>query len=81
MTNVLTTPCISASVTISPLATWVISCARTASISSLCILLRRPLLTATRALLRLIPVAKAFTSGASKIATSGIPIPAILACL
>jgi len=68
-------------VTISPLATWLTSCPRTASTSSRFMLLKRPVLTATRALLRLIPVAKAFGEGESNMATSGIPIPASFACL
>ena len=64
-TKVLTTPCTSASVTMSPLATWLTSCASTASTSSRVMLRRRPVLTATSAESRLMPVAKAFGSGAS----------------
>ncbi|MNM82099.1 hypothetical protein D3C81_941220 [compost metagenome] len=43
-------------------------------------LCRRPVDTATSALLRLAPVAKALISGASYTATSGMPMPAALAC-
>src|SRR5690625_3689194 len=59
----------------SPLATCPTSCPRTASISALSNRCNIPLLTATRALFRLAPVAKAFACRASKIPTSGIPIP------
>jgi hypothetical protein len=60
MTKVLTTPWISVSVTMSPLPTWLTSCASTASTSSLLMLCNRPVDTATSELLRLGPVAKAF---------------------
>ena len=56
------------------------SCASTASTSSSRIFRSKPVLTATRASLRFMPVAKAFISGESYTATSGIPIPAALAC-
>src|SRR5213076_662806 len=75
ITKVLTTPCTSDRVTMSPLATWVISCPSTASISSRLMRCRSPLLTATRAALRLAPVAKAFGSGESKMPTSGMATP------
>src|SRR3972149_161363 len=52
-----------ASVTMSPFATWLISCPSTASASSLSMAASNPVLTATRALLRLMPVAKALMSG------------------
>ena len=65
MTKVLMTPCISASVIMSPLATCETSCASTASTSFFCIFRKRPVLTATSARLRRAPVAKAFMSGAS----------------
>ena len=65
MTKVLTTPWISASVTMSPLATWLTSWPSTASASSRLIPLSRPVLTATSALFLFMPVAKALTSGAS----------------
>jgi len=52
-------------VTMSPLATWLTSCASTASASSRSIARSRPVETATSALLRLAPVAKALISGAS----------------
>ncbi len=76
MTKVFSTPWISASVTMSPLATCETSCASTASASSRSMALSRPVDTATSALLRRMPVAKAFTSGASYTATSGMPMPA-----
>ena len=41
--------------------------------------LSSPVLTATSALLRRAPVAKAFISGASKMPTSGMPMPAACA--
>ena len=62
-TKVFTTPWISASVTMSPLAIWVTSWPITASASSWLICCNRPVDTATSALLRLMPVAKAFMSG------------------
>ena len=65
ITKVLTTPWISASVTMSPLATWETSCASTASASLRSMARKSPVDTATSALLRLMPVAKALTSGAS----------------
>ena len=65
MTNVLSTPWISAIVTMSPLATWLISWPSTASASSRLMLCRRPVETATSDLLRFQPVAKALMSGAS----------------
>ena len=75
ITKVLTTPCTSVRVTMSPLATCVISWPSTASTSWRFMRCSSPLLTATRAALRLAPVAKAFGSGESKIPTSGMPTP------
>ncbi len=80
MTNVFTTPCISAIVIMSPFATWLISWASTASASFCDMPLSRPVLTATSALLRRAPVANAFISGVSKMPTSGMPMPAFSAC-
>ncbi len=65
MTKVLTTPCSRVIVTMSPLATWLTSWASTASTSRLSIACSRPVETATSALLRKAPVAKALGSGAS----------------
>ena len=65
MTKVFNTPCNSAIVTMSPLATWLISWPSTASASSRSICCSRPVDTATSALLRLAPVAKALISGPS----------------
>src|ERR1700722_9201200 len=79
MTNVLTTPWISVSVTMSPLATCVNSWPRTASISVRFIDASSPVLTATSALRRRGPVANAFGCGESKIPTSGMPTPALSA--
>ena len=79
ITNVFTTPWISASVTMSPLATWVSSCPSTAWIASLSIEASSPVLTATSALSRRGPVANAFGCGESKIPTSGMPTPAFSA--
>jgi len=76
MTKVFNTPCNSPIVTMSPLATWATSWPSTASASSGVILRSKPLLTATRALLRFIPVAKALTTSEGKIPTSGVPMPA-----
>jgi len=59
----------------SPLATWETSWPSTASASSGRMRCSRPVLTATKALLRDIPVANALGSGLSKIPTSGMPIP------
>ncbi len=77
-TNVLTTPWISDSVTMSPLATCVTSWPSTASISSRDIALSNPVETATSAEFLNAPVAKALGSP-SYIATSGIAIPALSA--
>ena len=63
----------------SPLATWLTSWASTASASGRVMLCSKPELTATRALLREAPVAKALTWGESKMATSGMPMPACCA--
>ena len=76
MTKVFTTPWISVSVTMSPLATCVISCPSTASTSLRFMLCRSPELTATSAASRRAPVAKAFGSGESNTPTSGMPMPA-----
>ena len=65
ITKVLTTPCIRVRVIMSPLATWLTSWASTASASSEVMLFMRPVLTATSALLRFHPVAKALISGES----------------
>ena len=65
ITKVFSTPCSSAIVTMSPLATWLTSWASTASASARSIARNRPVDTATRELLRLGPVAKALISGAS----------------
>ena len=64
-TNAFTTPWMSVMVTMSPFATWAISCARTPSISCLPMARNRPLDTATRLRFFEGPVAKAFTSGES----------------
>ncbi len=80
MTKVFTTPCIKVRVTMSPLAMCDTSCANTASASSLLMALSKPLDTATKALFLVMPVAKAFTSGESNTATSGILMPAMSAC-
>ena len=74
-----TTPWISVSVTMSPLATCVISWPSTASTSLRLMLCRRPELTATSAASRRAPVAKAFGSGESNTPTSGMPMPACVA--
>src|SRR4051812_43971148 len=74
-TKVLTTPWISVSVTMSPLATCESSCPRTASISSRLIDCSSPLETATSESFFDAPVANAF-GAPSKIATSGMPTPA-----
>ena len=63
----------------SPLATWPISCANTARVSSRLKRCKRPELTATRASLRFQPVAKAFELAELKIPTSGMPMPAFWA--
>jgi hypothetical protein len=65
----------------SPLDICDISCANTASASSLFILLSKPVETATRELFLVMPVANAFTSAESNTATSGILIPTIPACI
>ena len=65
ITNVFTTPCSSVSVTMSPFATWLTSWPSTASTSRSDSRENSPVLTATSALLRVGPVAKAFTSGES----------------
>ena len=49
----------------SPFATWLTSCPSTASASSADMFASSPVLTATSALLRFMPVAKALISGAS----------------
>ena len=72
MTNALTTPWMRAMVTMSPLAMWATSWARTPSVSSSSILAKRPVETATRELPRLRPVAKALMAGDSKTPTSGM---------
>ena len=61
-TNVLTTPWISVSVTMSPLATCAISCPSTASTSSWLIDCSRPVDTATSAEFLNAPVANALGS-------------------
>ena len=76
MTKVLTTPCTKDSVIMSPLATWPISWASTARASRSSKRLNKPLLTATSALLRFQPVAKALAASEGKMPTSGIPMPA-----
>src|SRR5690606_37247905 len=76
ITKVLSTPCSRAMVTMSPLATCATSWPSTASASLALMLRSRPVDTATSALLRLAPVAKALISGASYTATSGMPMPA-----
>ena len=76
MTKVFTTPWISVRVTMSPLAMWAISWPSTASTSFCRMDCSRPVLTATSALLRLAPVAKALGCGDSKMPTSGMPMPA-----
>ena len=63
ITKVFNTPCNNAIVTISPLEIWEISCAKTASASASVMLFNNPVLTATKELLFVAPVAKAFTSG------------------
>ena len=63
ITKALITPCSRVMVTMSPLATWLISWASTASSSAGGIPLRMPVDTATRARLGEGPVAKAFHSG------------------
>ena len=65
ITKALTTPWISVSVTMSPLAMCATSCASTPSTSSRRIERSRPVDTATRLRLLLGPVANAFTSGES----------------
>ena len=59
-TNVFTTPWISVIVTMSPLATWPISCPSTASTSSRFIDCSRPVETATSEEILKAPVANAF---------------------
>ena len=81
MTNVFTTPCISASVTMSPLAACATSCPSTASASFRVICCSKPVDTAMSELFLLMPVAKALTSGDSKTPTSGILMPASVAYL
>src|SRR5580765_826670 len=78
ITKVFTTPWIRVSVTMSPLLTWVISCPITASTSSRFMDWRRPVETATSAEFLNAPVAKAL-GAPSKIATSGMPMPAVSA--
>ena len=63
----------------SPLATWPISWAMTASASSRENRSSKPSLTATRALFLFQPVAKALLTGLGKIPTSGMPMPAACA--
>ena len=65
ITNVFSTPWMSAMVTMSPLATWLTSWPSTASASSRLIARSNPVETATSELLRLGPVANALISGAS----------------
>ncbi len=65
MTKVFSTPCSRVMVTMSPLATWLTSWPSTASISSWLMPRSNPVDTATSALLRFAPVAKALTSGES----------------
>src|SRR2546426_5983559 len=77
-TKVLSTPCMSVRVTMSPLETWVISWPRTASTSSRLIDSSRPVETATSAEFLNAPVAKAF-GAPSYTATSGMPIFALSA--
>ena len=62
----------------SPLATWLISCPSTASISSLFMFCNRPMLIATSASFLFQPVAKALGEALGKMPTSGISIPASL---
>src|SRR5699024_5911652 len=69
-TKVLTTPCISVRVTISPLATWATSWPKTAVTSSSFIVSSRPVETATKASFLNAPVANAL-GAPSYIATSG----------
>ena len=64
MTKVFTTPWISVSVTMSPLATWPISWPSTASTSSCDMCVSSPVDTATSALFLFDPVANALGSGA-----------------
>ena len=78
-TKVFTTPWISVSVTMSPFATWLTSCASTASASCCDMLASSPVLTATSDASRRAPVANAFGSGESKMPTSGMPMPAACA--
>ena len=66
-------------VIMSPLATCPISCAKTARTSRSSKRLSNPVLTATRALLRFHPVAKALAESDGKTPTSGMPIPASFA--
>src|SRR6266581_4820948 len=77
-TKVLTTPWIRVSVTMSPLATWLISWPSTASISSRFMDSSRPVETATSAEFLKAPVAKAL-GAPSKTATSGMPMFALSA--
>ena len=63
----------------SPLATCPISWANTARTSRSSNRRSRPVLTATRALLRFQPVANALAASEGKMPTSGMPIPAELA--
>ena len=65
ITSVFSTPWISAMVTMSPFATWPISWPSTAATCSRSICSSRPVLTATSELFFVMPVAKAFISGAS----------------
>src|SRR5690554_2447185 len=76
ITKVFTTPCTSARVTMSPLATWPISWASTARTSSGRMRLSRPAETATRASFLFQPVAKALDCWAGKMPTSGVLMPA-----
>jgi hypothetical protein len=78
ITKVFTTPWIRVSVTMSPFATWVTSWPMTASTSSRFIVWSSPVDTATSAEFLNAPVAKAL-GAPSKIATSGMPIPAVSA--
>ena len=59
-------------VTMSPLATWASSWPSTPCTASLSMCSSKPVLTATNARALVGPVAKALTSGLSKIPTSGI---------
>src|SRR6266852_2110823 len=77
-TKVLSTPWIRVSVTMSPLATWLISWPSTASTSSRLIDSSRPVETATSAEFLNAPVAKAF-GAPSYTATSGMPMFALSA--